>query len=444
MTEHRSVSGQFQQSDQSVQAHALADPNGKIDVERQYIQDGIWRLTIALADAVTPLEVAQALAEEGAAAVGASFSNMGILSPAVNRVHAVHRSDIEPGLAGRWSDFDLDASTPLGDAMLTGLPVLLESADATRERYPHMLGDTLAASLSATASLPLPSGSGDMLGAAGFGWPTPQAFGLDQLRCLDLIAHMAARALEHTLGRHLEHGGPSSLRADAQLFQDAFLPRVLPHTDTLEIAAIYLPAKHAAMGGDWYDVFPVEGGICLVIGDVTGHGLAAAAVMGQLRNTVRAYAIEDPSPARVLTRLNHLMYRLEPGHYASAIVAVWDEERGTLLRSNAGHPPLLRCRPGEFGYLFASQGDRLLGATPNWIYHEEAKILRPGTTLLFYTDGLIEWRTQTLDGGMDALLALTKTIHDLSPQVVCDQAIQWRRRMARQEDDVCLLAVRLR
>ena len=116
---------------------------------------------------------------------------------------------------------------------------------------------------------------------------------------------------------------------------------------------MYLPASDAAMGGDWYDVFPVVGGTCLVIGDVAGHGVQSAAVMGELRNSVRAYAIEDPSPASVLTRLNTMMCQLEPGEYATAIVAVWDEERGTLLRSNAGHPPVLRCRRGEFVFLHA-------------------------------------------------------------------------------------------
>ena len=233
-------------------------------------------------------------------------------------------------------------------------------------------------------------------------------------------------------------------RADAQLLQDAFLPRVLPRNETLDVAALYLPAAHAALGGDWYDVFLVDDGICLVIGDVVGHGLASAAVMGQLRNAIRAYAIEDSSPARVLTRLNHMMCRLEQGQFASAIVALWNERTGTLLRANAGHPPMLRCRPGEFGYLFAPQGDRLLGVTPHWDYQEETKVLRPGTTLLFYTDGLIEWRGQPCDLAMDELVAVTEQFDDLSPQRLCNQVVNWRHRRARQEDDMCVLAVRLK
>jgi serine phosphatase RsbU (regulator of sigma subunit) len=177
---------------------------------------------------------------------------------------------------------------------------------------------------------------------------------------------------------------------------------------------------------------------------VAGHGLQSAAVMGQLRNTVRAYAIEDSSPAQVLTRLNRMMCRLEPGEFASAIVAVWDEERGTLLRANAGHPPVLRCRAGEFEYLRPPPDSRLLGVSPEWAYREESKVLRPGTTMLFYTDGLIEQRGRDLYDGMRALLTFVEGLDNLSPRFTCNQVIQWRRDKAPLEDDVCLLAVRLR
>ncbi len=282
---------------------------------------------------------------------------------------------------------------------------------------PTWSADTAAASIAATASYPLLSAAGLVLGAVGFGWPSPQEFGSDQVRHLDLVANLAAQALERAVLSQRERERASTReRADAQLLQDAFLPRSLPRTDTLDVAAVYLPASDAAMGGDWYDVFPVAGGTCLVIGDVAGHGVQSAAVMGQLRNSVRAYATEDPSPASVLTRLNRMMCRLEPGEYATAIVAVWDEERGTLLRSNAGHPPVLRCRPGEFEFLTPPPGGRLLGVSPDWAYHEQPKVLRPGTTMLFYTDGLVERRGQELGDGMGALLSFVEVSTTFPPR----------------------------
>jgi serine phosphatase RsbU (regulator of sigma subunit) len=227
------------------------------------------------------------------------------------------------------------------------------------------------------------------------------------------------------------------------LIQDAFLPASLPATEGLEVCAVYLPARDAAMGGDWYDVFPVAGGTCLVIGDALGHGLEAAAVMAQLRNAIRAFADDDPSPARVLTRLNRMMCHLLPGETASAIVAVWDPTTRTILRTNAGHPWVLRCRPGEFEYLEPAKGGLLLGVDPDRVYQEIPKVLRPGTTLLFYTDGLVEMRSRPLETAMEELLAFVQDLPDLASQTLCDEVLAWRRREPRLEDDLCVLAVRL-
>jgi serine phosphatase RsbU (regulator of sigma subunit) len=407
--------------------------------------DGIWRLATALAAAAAPADVAAALAEQGAAVVGASFSNMAVLTLETQRVRVVHGSVLDSTIAARWEDFELSEVNPLCDAMVSRRAVLVDSLAELGRRYPDMVADTTAASIGATASYPLFSAAGLVLGAVGFGWPTPQRFESNQVRSLDLVANLAAQALERAILTEREHERASTReRADAQLLQDAFLPRSLPTTDTLDLAAVYLPASDAAMGGDWYDVFPVTGGTCLVIGDVVGHGVQSAAVMGQLRNTVRAYAVEDPSPARVLTRLNRMMCRLQPGEYATAIVAVWDEERGTLLRSNAGHPPVLRCRPGEFEFLAPPPGGRLLGVSEDWVYQEQPKVLRPGTTMLFYTDGLVERRGQELNDGMVAFRSFVEELEDLSPRAICDQVLQWRRAQGRLEDDVCLLAARLK
>jgi serine phosphatase RsbU (regulator of sigma subunit) len=240
---------------------------------------------------------------------------------------------MDPAIAARWEELDLSEPTPLCEAMMSRRPVLAASLVLVEleRRYPDMVADTVATSIGATASYPLFSAAGLVLGA-----------------------------------------------------------------------------------------------------------------VGQLRNSVRAYATEDPSPSSVLTRLNRMMCRLEPGEYATAIVAVWDEGRGTLLRSNAGHPPVLRCRPGEFGYLVPPPDGRLLGVSPDWAYKEQSKVLRPGTTMLFYTDGLVERRGHELLDGMSALLEFVESLDDLSPQAICDQVLHWRRAQGRIEDDVCLLAARLR
>ncbi|HEX3796107.1 MAG TPA: GAF domain-containing SpoIIE family protein phosphatase [Acidimicrobiales bacterium] len=407
-------------------------------------EESIWRLATALSSATTAVDVASALAEEGPQAAGATLANMALLDPHTRRVRLVHGSTIDPKVAAKWAEFDISDSTPVCEAMLTGRAVLHRSLDVMRERYPHMQADSRAVSLGATASFPLTTADGISIGAAGFGWPDSQQFDATQVRRLELIVHMAAQSLERAVLYESEQQEAAAReRADAQLFQDACLPRVLPESKGLELAAVYLPASDATMGGDWYDVFPVEGGTCLVIGDVAGHGAGSAAVMAQLRNAVRAFADDDPSPSRIVTRLNRMMCRLLPGETASATVAVWDPEKGTILRANAGHPPVLRCRVGEFEYLSRPQAGLLLGVEPRWIYEEAIKVLRPGTTMLFYTDGLVEMRDRSLDDGMNQLRAVAERSGDLEPAALCEEILSWRRRIFRLEDDVCLLAARL-
>lgn len=407
-------------------------------------EDAVWRLAIALSGAVTPFEVGLAIAERGAAAAGATFSNLAILDPLTDRVRVVHGSVLDPGIAARWAEFHIDERAPLCDAMRAGRPVLLASEGEIAREYPELLPETLAASLSATASLPLRGASGEIIGAIGLGWRMPQRFGTKQVLRLERISQMGSQALDRALAERERGRRTAQETADADVLQKAFLPGTLPQTERLELAAAYLPARDAPMGGDWYDAFPVDGGLCLVIGDVGGHGLPSAALMVQLRNAVRAFADEDPTPSRVLSRLNRMLCRLEPEEIATAIVATWDESAGTIVRSNAGHPTVLRCRAGETDFLFPPAGHALLGADPDWVYGHETKLLRSGTTLLFYTDGLVEMRGRTLDEGMRQLRDFVESLSDLSPQALCDEVVEWRLATASREDDICLLAVRIR
>ncbi len=159
-------------------------------------EDDLWRWMSALAEASTPRDVALAVAEAGSDAADASFANLALLDPDNDWVRVVHGSSLDQDIADRWDEFPLSAQTPLCEAMQTGRPVLLGSPQVIGERYPNLLADTLAASLMATASLPLHGASGSPLGAAGFAWDRPQSFSVDQVNRLDLIARLAAQALD--------------------------------------------------------------------------------------------------------------------------------------------------------------------------------------------------------------------------------------------------------
>lgn len=260
-------------------------------------------------------------------------------------------------------------------------------------------------------------------------------FGNEDLSIAEELAGHAAAVIDRARHHELD-------RATVRYLQEAFLPSRLPAAESLDMAACYLPASDAAVGGDWYDVFTLGEGSCIVVGDVAGHGLRSVAVMGELRNAARAFATAERSPGRILTRLNKMLYRLEPGETATAIAATWDPQHRALHWATAGHPPLLRCRPGEFTYLTAASNP-LLGAVADVEYSEASKFLRPGTTLVMYTDGLVESRGTPVDEGMGQLLDFVSGLHDLSPQEVCNDILSWRLQRAQREDDICVLAVRL-
>ncbi len=319
--------------------------------EGSVYEQAIWRLAIDLSAAATPYEVSVALADCAGPAAGASFANLALLDNENDNIRVIHGSIVDPaivaGWADRWLEFHITEDVPLCEAMRTGQIVLLHSTEETAEQYPHMLAETLMASLGATASVPLRTPEGVTLGALGLGWSKAQEFGPTQVRRLELIAELGVQALRRALFERDRGRQSAREAAEANVLQEAFLPAALPQTPRLELAATYLPASDAPMGGDWYDAFPVDNGLFLVVGDVGGHGLQSAAVMAQLRNAVRAFADEDPVPETVTGRLNRMLCRLEPDETATAILAVWDEETGTITRTNAGHPAPLRCRIGE-------------------------------------------------------------------------------------------------
>ncbi|WP_231851662.1 SpoIIE family protein phosphatase [Modestobacter italicus] len=226
-----------------------------------------------------------------------------------------------------------------------------------------------------------------------------------------------------------------------------------PEPDHAEIVVRYLPAAEAAaVGGDWYDAFmQVDGSTVLVIGDVAGHDIAAAATMGQVRGLLRGIATSnDIGPAEMLTRLDSSMDLLRVNTLVTAAVARLEQDHDQRLRgvtqlrwSNAGHPPPLVLQPdASVLELSTLRADPLLGVLPGADRSESVVTLDRGATVLLYTDGLIERRDADLDKGLDRLkTALAELAHE-PLQDLCDQLIE-RLVDGRPDDDVALVAIRL-
>jgi PAS domain S-box-containing protein len=226
-----------------------------------------------------------------------------------------------------------------------------------------------------------------------------------------------------------------------------------PEPDHAQIVVRYLPAAEAArVGGDWYDAFvQPDGATTLVIGDVVGHDTSAAASMGQLRSMLRGIAVTgDVGPAGLLGQLDAAMTQLQLHTYATAALARFEQspadlERGiTRMRwANAGHPPPLIIHPdGTIAELASWRGDLMLGVDSTTRRSESVVSLDRDTTVLLYTDGLIERRNSVLDDGMDRLRATAAELAGLPLDDLCDQLIE-RLVDGRPEDDVALVAIRL-
>ena len=230
-------------------------------------------------------------------------------------------------------------------------------------------------------------------------------------------------------------------RETAVTLQRSLLPQELEQPDDLRVAATYQPGgTEAAVGGDWYDVITLGGGrTALEIGDVMGRGVRAAAVMGQLRTAVRAYARLDLPPHEVLQLLDGLATEIDANQIATCVYAVHDPNEGRLVYASAGHLPILvRDESGQVQRADEPTGPPL--GTGGWIHTSGSIALGPGSTAVLYTDGLVERRDEDLDEGIASLeRALSGATG--TPQVVCDRLVRSAGVTADHDDDVAVLVL---
>jgi serine phosphatase RsbU (regulator of sigma subunit) len=231
----------------------------------------------------------------------------------------------------------------------------------------------------------------------------------------------------------------------AAVLQQALLPKQLSAIPGLALAARYLPATTGAeVGGDWYDVLALgDGRVGLVIGDVVGHDIEAAGVMGTLRHALRAYAWVDGGPASVVRRVDELALGPEPDALATLVYATYDPSRHVLAWSSAGHPPPLVLRPdGRAEYLLGANST-LVGIGADVDRTERAVSLEVGATLVLYTDGLVETRESSLTEGLDRLAALAAGSSAGSPEELVDLLLADALAAEQRKDDVAVLVARV-
>ncbi|WP_405530171.1 SpoIIE family protein phosphatase [Streptomyces canus] len=354
-------------------------------------------LAIALTEAVTARQVSAVVMQELLPAFGGRRLAIYLLQE--RHLYLEWETGFPKGFLAPFEGVDLGTHLPGVETLTTGRPLFFDSMEQLTAAYP---GIPLDATEGARAFLPLIA-SGRAVGSCILGFDRPRSFSTEERTVLTALAGLIAHAMEKAQRYESE-------TALARGLQQALLPRRLAAHPQLETTGRYLPGTAGMeVGGDWYDVVESGDGLALVIGDVQGHGVQAAATMGQLRSAVRAFALGDRPPDEVMSSTNHLLIDLDPGLFASCCYIRLDPATGVARAARAGHPPPLLRSPDGRTRVLDLPGGVVLGVTPKARYPVAELRMEPGAILALYTDGLVERPGSDIDEGITALrVALAK------------------------------------
>ena len=289
----------------------------------------------------------------------------------------------------------------------------------------------------AWAVLPLVTAAGPV-GGLYLVYDQERPFDEDDQAYLQALAGQCTMAVARARMHEREHRQVLSL-------QEALLPKRLPDVDGVDAAFRYIPGSlDTEVGGDWYDLFAFrDGRLGMVVGDVIGKGVTAAAGMGRVRAALRALAFTDPSPRAVITGLDRLFDATENAESLTTVIyAVFDPATNALVLSDAGHLPLLVLTANEGAYYVDATPEATpLGLSEERVEHEIA--LKPGDIVMGFSDGLVETRTASLDDGLDRLRRAVLSAPDRALEPLLDHVVETMLRDQEQDDDVTLLAVRV-
>ncbi|MFD4337618.1 SpoIIE family protein phosphatase [Streptomyces anulatus] len=417
----------------------LADSTARreLDEERRRRTSLVEGTTAALAHARTVKDVIAVLKNsQGLAHLGATSLVMGLLES--GRIHLVAdgpEGSYVPGT--RYTR--VDEQYPMSEVVRTLTPRFIESADDFAASYPILWPDISHLGITSAAYMPLIA-QARPIGALGLLYRDKGGFTADERNLLMALGTSIAQSLQRAMLYEQEHDLAEGL-------QQAMLPRRIPAVPGARVAVRYRSARLGRdIGGDWYDLIPLPGGrVGAVIGDVQGHDTHAAAVMGQLRIVLRAYAAEGHSPATVMARASVFLHELDTDRFATCTYAEVDLTTGVIQVVRAGHvDPLVRDVDGSCRRM-PSEGGLPLGLSAEFgrlEYPVSTVELDPGQTMILFTDGLVEMPGSDLDEGMQLLAALVtngpKDLQRLADQL-CD-AVDERG----GQDDVAVLLLRRR
>lgn len=280
---------------------------------------------------------------------------------------------------------------------------------------------------------PLISHEGDHMGSIQLTDPVEGTFDIHAAAIMTQLSQIASTAIENVRTYQREH-------RIAETLQRSLLPQSLPRMANFVLRSSYVAgADGVSVGGDWYDAIALgDGKVGVVLGDVVGKGIRAAVLMSQFRNALRVYAFETGSPAQVVERLDRLMAKVDASYMATLIYGVVDDAARTFTFTNAGHlSPALKSGAGV---RFLEEARSVpIGVVPSTIREEATVTLEQGSSLVFYTDGLVERRGEPLDHGLSRLIEALRGAGDASS--LADHLVAELLDGKTQEDDIAILTV---
>ncbi|MFE1028756.1 SpoIIE family protein phosphatase [Streptomyces sp. NPDC058818] len=390
----------------------------------------LMHLASTLTEAVGVQDVVEQTADQLLPALGAQA--MVLMTAEDGRLKILGHRGYRAELMERFDAVPLSSDIPGANVLARGVPDFFASFAELRHAYPATVHED---GMAAWAVLPLIA-SGRPIGSLLLAYKRPHVFPPGERAALTSLAGLVGQALDrarlYDAKHHLAHR-----------LQSALLPHTLPHVPGLRVAARYLPAARGlGIGGDFYDLIRLdEHTASATIGDVQGHNVDAAALMGQVRTAVHAHATVGAPPDDVLARTNRLLTDLDPGLFTSCVYVHLDLATHRVCLSSAGHPPpLVRHANGRIELLQVPPG-LLLGIEPDAQYSVLECDLPPGSVLALYTDGLVEAPGVDLDDATAALAGLLERADPTDLDAMADTLI---RHAPSPGDDIALLLLSTR
>lgn len=432
-------------------ASRLSAAGRERDRQRREAQSGLASELVHLDSALQGASSVGGIME---ALLGSSFGSgdagavaIGVLE-GENSLRFEYAGDLSAEFRDRYHVVALDAPLIGADVARTGESMIVADTFELPTRYEHAVQDS-AASIRACVGHPLRDNSGHTLGVLALLWPAPQQFDPAELDAFARMAELTSAALERVRLMAREH----EIAID---FQEHLLDLDRSSTAAV-VAAVYQPAGETMrVGGDWYSVTPLDhpGRIAISVGDVVGHGLAAAIVMSRLRAAVAASALTAGEPDAVLGSLDRYGASVDGARCATVAYALIDTEArdggATVNYSCAGHPyPLLVLPNGRAVYLESGRrppvsvkGNGARDAADQPPGNTATAELPAGGLILLYTDGLMERYGESLDDGFDRLQAAAAQCAGLPVERICAELLARMAPPSGYRDDVVVLALR--